>query len=860
MKMTMKWAALAACVLAMVSCQENLQPEVNVPEKGAVSFKATAEYPATKTALNDTYQVLWQNGDKIKVKDGSGNVSQYETANSASATAEFNFVEGSGTAAAGGPYEAWYPATLFDGTSQALPAVQQYVANNISEAPMYATSSDHSLAFKNLCGIIRLKITTDVNRSVSKIVLSDTNKGLSGAFTVGSDGAAVVSGTDGVTLDCGTSGAAIGTTATNFLIAVPAGSYEHLKITVVATDGSVQTRTTKSGTSITVERNKITDITLTFSNLTATKGSADIIGDIPQGWVQLWPGGPKWAEFNVGSTISTYAGVTSYTHPDVIGGYYAFKGRYDSKIGSTGGVEDSYGTDDTAAYLWGVNWRTPTYDEELALINNCTWTYCDGTTVKFAEGCTLAGWKVSGKDDGYTENAIFLPLAGDIDYNAPVPSGMGSFGGYYSSYYVETNGYFLNLNSSGQAIASHFPNIGDCVRAVCVDNVDYNYEDLSASRTANCYIVREAGNYKFNAKVKGNGAANLAGINKDTPYSAGYSASLVWATYGTNTVPGEIEFIRDIFYDSEGYICFSTGFPFREGNALVALKDGSGTILWSWHLWFTDDNLVEQTYPGGAIFMDRNLGALSTTEVPLNYGLLYQWGRKDPFLNTYSNLWLIYGDTNAGNPSAVLGTGNTREMISTYNSSVLTKTVNDAVQNPTAFYYPYMTNQNITYMSEWASDMTGDLWGATKTIFDPCPPGWKTPSLSDYDDTFTSQFLSNTPNKNSNNHYSGLTITNGGTNYYFPFSAFRIRDNLTSNSGRVYYCYGSGVLARPQNYQFHLWANDGLLVRSSYTDDASSRNMNKKMTYAELSTASQPGGITRPDELCAGFNVRCVKE
>lgn len=860
MKMTMKWAALAACVLAMISCQENLQPEVNVPEKGSVSFKATAENPATKTTLNDIYEVLWQNGDKIKVKDGSGNVSQYETANSASATAEFNFVEGSGTAAAGGPYEAWYPATLFDGTSHALPAVQQYVANNISEAPMYATSSDHNLAFKNLCGIIRLKITTDANRSVSKIILSDTSKGLSGAFTIDSNGGVVVSGTDGVTLDCGTSGAAIGTTATNFYIAVPASSYEHLKITVVATDGSVQTRTTKSGKSITVERNKITDIALTFSNLAATKGSADINGDIPQGWVQLWPGGPKWAEFNVGSTISTYAGVTSYTHPDVVGGYYAFKGKYDSQIGSTGGVEGSYGINDTATYVWGSNWRTPTKDEELALINNCTWTYCDGIAVKFAEGCTLAGWKVSGKDDGYTENAIFLPLAGYIDYYASVPSGMGTDGGYYSNYYEETNGFFLNLNSSGQAISSHFPNIGDCVRAVCVNNEEYNYVDLSASGTANCYIVPAAGHYKFKATVKGNGAADLAGIVKDIPYNSAYTASLYWATYGSVLTsfpykPEDGTLIQGVYYDSDGYIRFYTGYEYpthNEGNAVIVLKDGSGTILWSWHLWFETDDLesLKQTYPGGAVFMDRNLGATSKNNINLpsgyetsDFGLIYQWGRKDPF---------FCGGFRAD--------GNNQPSISCYGQNNYYDSEHDRMSVAQSIQQPHVfTQSGDPWMAADQVDKDA-LWAASKTIFDPCPPGWKVPSKTAWNETFINALKNYSANDAISNSGYSISIS-AGASAWMPLASFRPGRYIDYYDWQNFAFQATQLRTGSYVGNLYLWAADGALwkVPYGYRGQYSMQYVDYVGVY-DLDVDMTPNN--KGNMVCRStmYPVRCVKE
>ncbi len=851
MKMTMKWAALAACVLAMVSCQENLQPEVNVPEKGAVSFKATAENPATKTTLNDTYQVLWQNGDKIKVKDGSGNVSQYETANSASATAEFNFVEGSGTAAAGGPYEAWYPATLFDGTSQALPAVQQYVANNISEAPMYATSADHNLAFKNLCGIIRLKITTDVNRSVSKIVLSDTNKGLSGAFTIDLNGEAVVSGTDGVTLDCGTSGAAIGTTATNFYIAVPAGSYEHLKITVVATDGSVQTRTTKSGKSITVERNKITDIALTFSNLAATKGSADINGDIPQGWVQLWPGGPKWAEFNVGSTISTYANVTEYSHPNVVGGYYSFKGRHDSS-------SDPNGIGDTATYLWGTNWRTPTPAEEQALIDNCIWTYCDGTNVQFAAGCTLAGWKVSGKDDGYTENAIFLPLVGIRDQNQSSPGEVGTRGCYWTAFEDDNNGCFLNVVQNGKAVTYHNKPHGCSVRAICVDNVDYDYVDLSANGTANCYIIREAGYYKFNAKVKGNGAANLAEIVKDIPYNSAYTASLYWATYGSagNSFPFKPEegtLIQGVYYDSDGYIRFYTGYEYpshNEGNAVIVLKDGSGTILWSWHLWFETDDLesLKQTYPGDAVFMDRNLGATSNNNINLpsgyettDFGLIYQWGRKDPF---------FCGGLRAD--------GNNQPSISCYGQNNYYDSEHDRMSVAQSIQQPHVFTQSENPWME--TDQVGyALWAANKTIFDPCPPGWKVPSKTAWNETFINALKNYNMNTAISNSGYSISIS-AGASAWMPLASFRPGKDIDyTHWQRYYYLLATQLRTGSSVGNIYLWAADGALWRVfyGYQGESSVDYVGVYDLDQEMTTPSKKGHIVCRSTM---YPVRCVKE
>jgi len=42
------------------------------------------------------------------------------------------------------------------------------------------------------------------------------------------------------------------------------------------------------------------------------------------------------------------------------------------------------------------------------------------------------------------------------------------------------------------------------------------------------------------------------------------------------------------------YLCFSVG-TFNPGNALIAVKDGNGNILWSWHIWATEDDLSGTT-------------------------------------------------------------------------------------------------------------------------------------------------------------------------------------------------------------------------------------------------------------------------
>lgn len=457
---------------AVVSCQR----EIDFQEV-AGSFTATTESTATRTVLGqsgETYEVLWQAGDEITVLDATGKTGVYTTQ---STTRQGVFTFKSGKDADKPVYKAYYPATLYNDGNLALPAVQAYAEGNIHTAPMYAESNTNAFAFKNLCGIVRLMVsTTKEGMKVKKIALK-ADKGLSGSFTIQDDAAVISYGRNGISLECGEEGVAIGPEAVPFFIAVPAGTYTPLKITVITTDGDFQTRT--SSTDIVITRSKVSTITLSFNEPESATGSADTY-DGSQPWVQLWPGGPRWAKFNVGSTITSYAGMTEYTAPEVIGGYYAFKGTENA-------VHASQATDDTASAHWGDNWATPTMTQFMELHGHCDITYCDGQNVQFEPGCTLAGMKFSGQDDGYAENAIFFPFTGVINKNSSTTSYLGTRGYYWSS---ETG--FYGSNWGGKYIAeeaegylSGFLDVLTCcsVRAICVGDEPYVEGEFKVTAT-----------------------------------------------------------------------------------------------------------------------------------------------------------------------------------------------------------------------------------------------------------------------------------------------------------------------------------------------------------------------------------------
>lgn len=223
--------------------------------------------------------------------------------------------------------------------------------------------------------------------------------------------------------------------------------------------------------------------------------------------------------------------------------------------------------------------------------------------------------------------------------------------------------------------------------------------DLSASETANCYLVSEPGTYKFKA-VKGNSDKLL----EDLEY-----CEILWESFGSDVAPERRELIRG-FRHEDGYIAFQTSETFKKGNAVIAARNGKGTILWSWHIWMTDTPQEQVYYNDAGTMMDRNLGATSVTPGDAGaHGLSYQWGRKDPFLGSSSvhkNKGVVAKSTITW-PSPV-------------ESDMNTDLVEYTVQNPTVFIC-------VPYAGDWNGKTDYELWQSSKTVYDPCPPGWRVP-------------------------------------------------------------------------------------------------------------------------------------
>ena len=244
-----------------------------------------------------------------------------------------------------------------------------------------------------------------------------------------------------------------------------------------------------------------------------------------------------------------------------------------------------------------------------------------------------------------------------------------------------------------------------------------NYDDISSLGTANCYMINAPGTYKFNATIKGNGGIDPLTDSTATHITGIAGVKVLWELKDQGRAIKHNGTAYDIRYEN-GYVYFSTPDVFKEGNALVAVTDTVGKILWSWHIWATEP--VSTITHNGLHLMDRNIGAMThEPETFYKGGFSYQWGRKDPFPS----------GTAYASPTGYVYVPAIAKAFGPYDVYEEAEgiSVADVAAHPTELFTPWDKRK-------WAKEDL-ELWSyeGRKTIYDPSPAGWRIPTKEEMD-------------------------------------------------------------------------------------------------------------------------------
>lgn len=348
---------IAATAMMMTGCSND---DFGGATQG-MTLNATVEQPASRATMTEetdgNYQFSFTDNDKISV----GNTTL---------TSDYYIFTKSGekfscaTAKPAGSDVDWYayfPSTTVSLADQKgdLKGVANYYACAGKTAQATTGANGLAISLTPQVAILRI-VKVDGNSTTCRINVKTGEKWVSGLTAKSNEaGFDVVTSETKVTL---LTASEPGT----YYIAVPAG----VKIAIF--NGDTQLKATKDP-GLTAGKY----YTVTTGDVTG-KANATINGETKEiGWVQLWAGGPKFAEQNVAGTMTWTAA--------------------------------------NANTFWGGNWRVPTKDEMNGLVGSSTDNSFTTNSVKveYLQENNEFGFKFTGVQPGYTRNSIFLPVVGE---------------------------------------------------------------------------------------------------------------------------------------------------------------------------------------------------------------------------------------------------------------------------------------------------------------------------------------------------------------------------------------------------------------------------------------------------------------
>ncbi|MCM1502687.1 MAG: fimbrillin family protein [Bacteroidales bacterium] len=327
---------------------------------------------------------------------------------------------------------------------------------------------------------------------------------------------------------------------------------------------------------------------------------------------------------------------------------------------------------------------------------------------------------------------------------------------------------------------------------------------------ANCYVSSKAETLEIDV----------------TPYydfgsSYAYSGKVVSSAEGKAVLPASAAILWQFTHPSSGSDVVSsaaiedgklkvttTGV---KGNALVAVKNADGQTVWSFHIWCSEVNDLPCQNEDMGLFemMDRNLGATSTVlKDQASYGNFYQWGRKDPMPR----------EIGLARPSSGDKYKNPYNLVKSEPRNETNGTVAWATANPEV---------RITGKPGWLAGEMPQLWrNDYKTIFDPCPDGYR---VSDGKCFKSNGWKVNKSECDSNYGYTFSTGAGAATTF-----------------ATIGYLLGTEDNTQYLEYRARYWLSNDLSDQAVF-------NYNN----AKVDVSAYP--IASTDSYADGYGVRCVK-
>ena len=538
--------------------------------------------------------------------------------------------------------------------------------------------------------------------------------------------------------------------------------------------------------------------------------------------------------YKLSQTTSTWNYTITATNPSAA----AFDQTTTDNYGITSYRQAPDGTQQAVA--WKVvgydanNDGTFTMAEKPAWLTSLSKTEGDGGTAADQGTATLKGAEdLLPKRNNELKEATALGSA-SAPYDLSTKGGSVANRSTANCYVISAPGHYRIPLVYGNAIENGATNANAYISHAATgnSNVLYNFQDHAGHAIDDPWIE------------KSNGGAN-SGVD---------GAEVVWADAADLVHSPSI-----VHVGGEGFLDFEvTAADIQSGNAVVAVTKGSGaskTVLWSWHLWFAPKDALDkikvtnhqnkdyyftketlgwkptqwsgstydkartvkvkvvQTIKNGGVAQET---VINITQNPGNVKkgatTLYQWGRKDAFPG-------VDASKLAANSHFTANAGDNMS-------------IENGIQHPDNFYtwgssWYSTPPTGYSYYNLWSADNTvtggynqGNDNPVVKTVYDPCPVGFKMPANNAFTG-FTTTGLNSTSQSEMNvdgtdnwqtyqNNFGHNFWTNSSKTATINFPASGLRyDNDGSLSSVGLFGYYWSAVPNSSNNACYLYFDSG---------------------------------------------------